>query len=158
MANPRSQTALGVQARRISSSKCAFSYSTMRVGQYRLSKRRRHRQLKDCRKALAKLDLVISIDRLGLPAVSTPRGATAFPSVDANSYELTSVIITQTELREWATVFGRCQDDQPHSSIRLNPSLPHHWKPGTTGFRFKASSAAAAKKTRRLINGLDGQD
>ncbi len=113
--------------------------------------------------SLTKLDLVI-LDELGYLPFSTSGGALLFHLL-SKLYERTSAVIpTNLSFSEWATIFGDAKmttallDRLTHRCARHCPRTNGgHWlalETGNDSFRFKASSAAAARKKKETTHVL----
>ena len=142
-------TALGVQAVEHHRRKIRF-FSTIELVNA-LEQEKAKGKTGQLAEGLTKLDLVI-LDELGYLPFSASGGALLFHLL-SKLYERTSVIITTNlSFSEWATVFGDAK-----MTTALLDRLTHRChilETGNDSFRFKASSAVAARKRKELSNVL----
>ena len=155
-------TALGVQAVEHHRRKVRF-FSTIELVNA-LEQEKAKGKAGQLAEGLTKLDLVI-LDELGYLPFSASGGALLFHLL-SKLYERTSVVITTNlSFSEWATVFGpsrrlhanACRATDAKMTTALLDRLTHRChilETGNDSFRFKASSADAARKRKEPGNVL----
>ena len=149
-------TALGIQAIEHHRRKVRF-FSTIELVNA-LEQEKAKGKAGQIAEGMTKLDLVI-LDELGYLPFSASGGALLFHLL-SKLYERTSVVIsTNLSFSEWATIFGpshglranRCRATDAKMTTALLDRLTHRChilETGNDSFRFKASSAAAARKKK----------
>ena len=142
-------TALGIQALEHHRRKVRF-FSTIELVNA-LEQEKAKGKAGQIAESLTRLDLVI-LDELGYLPFSASGGALLFHLLSKLNERTSVVITTNLSFSEGATVFG---DAKMTTALldRLTPRC-HILETGNDSFRFKASSAAAARKNKEVTHAL----